>query len=161
MDTNERAVDALDRAIIELLEEDGRATLAEIGDRVTLSAPAVKRRIDRLQRDGVITGFTVLVDHSKLGRPLQAFTELQFAGDTAVDDIAAVARDIPEAEAVFTLAGDPDAVVHLRVRDTEHLTRTIDRLRRSGSVTGTKTLMVLGTWERVRRAADNRRRRAR
>ncbi len=147
-------IDDIDEAIVELLRADGRATLAEIGERVGLSAPAVKRRIDRLQRTGVITGFTALVDHAKLGRPLQAFTELRFAGDTRVDHIAGVARDIPEVEAVFTLAGDPDAVVWLRVRDTAHLTQTIDQLRSTGSITGTKTLMVLNTWVPERLARD-------
>ena len=147
-------IDDIDEAIIELLRADGRATLAEIGERVGLSAPAVKRRIDRLQRTGVITGFTALVDHAKLGRPLEAFTELRFAGDTRVDHIAGVARDIPEVEAVFTLAGDPDAVVWLRVRDTAHLTQTIDQLRSTGSITGTKTLMVLNTWVPERLARD-------
>jgi Lrp/AsnC family transcriptional regulator, leucine-responsive regulatory protein len=149
-------VDSTDEAIVELLQIDGRATLADIGDRVGLSAPAVKRRIDRLLRDGVITGFAALVDHAKLGRPIQAFTELQFAGDTRVQHIAGVARDIPEVEAVFTLAGDPDAVVWLRVRDTLHLTQTIDRLRSTGSVTGTKTLMVLDTWVREHTGGSSR-----
>lgn len=153
----DRPVDDIDHAILALLQRDARATLAELGERVALSPPAVKRRIDRLVEDRVITGFTTLVDHAKLGRPLQAFTELRFAGDTPVDHISGIARDIPEVEAVFTLAGDPDAVVWMRVRDTEHLTRTIDRLRRSGSVTGTKTLMVLNTWERERAGSDRRR----
>jgi Lrp/AsnC family leucine-responsive transcriptional regulator len=146
VDSTPPVLDELDQEILELLRANGRATLAEIGERVGLSSPAVKRRIDRLQRERVILGFTALVDDAKLGRPLQAFTELRFAGDTKVADIAGVARDLDEVQAVFTLAGDPDAVVWLRVRDTRHLTQTIDRLRRSGKVTGTKTLMVLDTW---------------
>jgi DNA-binding Lrp family transcriptional regulator len=146
VDSTPPVQDELDQEILELLRANGRATLAEIGERVGLSSPAVKRRIDRLQRERVILGFTALVDDAKLGRPLQAFTELRFAGDTKVADIAGVARDLDEVQAVFTLAGDPDAVVWLRVRDTRHLTQTIDRLRRSGKVTGTKTLMVLDTW---------------
>lgn len=139
--------DDLDRQIIEILRLDGRAPLIEIGRRIGLSAPAVKRRIDRLVETGVIKGFTVLVDDAQLGLPLQAFTELRFAGDTKVAEIAQVARGMPEVQAVFTLAGDPDAVVWMRVRDTRHLTQTIDRLRRTGKVRGTKTLMVLDTWE--------------
>lgn len=138
-------IDDTDRAIIDLLKVDARSTLAYIADRVALSSPAVKRRIDRLEREGVITGYTVQVDHAKLGRPLQAFTELRFAGDTPVDEIARIADDIPEVEAVFTTAGDPDAIAWIRVSDVEHLKRVIDLLRRSGLITGTKTLMVLGT----------------
>lgn len=67
---------------------------------------------------------------------------------TAVEDIVATASTIPEVQAVYTIAGDPDALVQVRVRDLPHLQATIDRLRRAGTVTGTKTLMVLGQWTR-------------
>jgi DNA-binding Lrp family transcriptional regulator len=137
--------DEIDHAIVNILLRDGRCTLAEIGKSVGLSAPAVKRRLDRLEESEVITGYTARVDHAKLGRPIEAFTELRFGGRTKVAEIAAVAADLPEVEAVFTIAGDPDALVHLRVRDVADLTRVIDRLRRGGKVVGTKTLIVLGT----------------
>jgi len=139
-------MDGIDEELLGCLREDGRAPLSDLGKRVGLSAPAVKRRIDRLLESGVIKGFTAVVDESKLGYPLEAFTELRFAGNTKVADIAGVARGLPEVKAVFTLAGDPDAVVWMRVRDARHLTQTIDKLRRTGKVTGTKTLMVLDTW---------------
>jgi Lrp/AsnC family transcriptional regulator, leucine-responsive regulatory protein len=139
-------LDGTDLEIIALLQEDSRRPLADIGRLVSLSPPAVKRRMDRLEELGVITGYTITVDHSKLGRPLEAFCELRFAGTTKVDDISTVAKDIPEVGAVFTTAGDPDALVWMRVKDVDDLKRVIDRLRRSGTVLGTKTLMVLGTW---------------
>jgi Lrp/AsnC family leucine-responsive transcriptional regulator len=141
-------LDDVDHAILGLLTEDARRTLADIGERVSLSAPAVKRRIDRLEALRVITGYTAVVDHARLGCSLQAFCELRFAGDTKVADIAAVAKGLAEVEAVFTTAGDPDALVWIRVRDVADLTRVIDLLRRSGRVTGTKTLMVLDVWRR-------------
>jgi Lrp/AsnC family leucine-responsive transcriptional regulator len=138
-------LDETDLEIIELLREDARRTLADVAERVSLSAPAVKRRVDRLERERVITGYTVQVDHALLGRPLQAFTELRFAGNLPVDQIAGIAAGIPEVQTIFTTAGDPDALAWIRVRDVEDLKRVIDLLRRSGRVTGTKTLMVLGT----------------
>lgn len=138
-------IDATDLEIIDLLRADARRTLADVAERVSLSAPAVKRRVDRLERNGVIKGYTVLVDHAQLGRPLQAFTELRFAGNLPVDQIAHIAEGIPEVQTIFTTAGDPDALAWIRVRDVDDLKRVIDLLRRSGRVTGTKTLMVLGT----------------
>jgi Lrp/AsnC family leucine-responsive transcriptional regulator len=138
-------LDETDLEIIELLRQDARRTLADVAERVSLSAPAVKRRVDRLERERVITGYTVQVDHALLGRPLQAFTELRFAGNLPVDQIAGIAAGIPEVQTIFTTAGDPDALAWIRVRDVEDLKRVIDLLRRSGRVTGTKTLMVLGT----------------
>jgi Lrp/AsnC family leucine-responsive transcriptional regulator len=138
-------LDETDLEIIELLRQDARRTLADVAERVSLSAPAVKRRVDRLERERVITGYTVQVDHALLGRPLQAFTELRFAGNLPVDQIAGIAAGIPEVQTIFTTAGDPDALAWIRVRDVDDLKRVIDLLRRSGRVTGTKTLMVLGT----------------
>jgi Lrp/AsnC family leucine-responsive transcriptional regulator len=137
--------DPTDRTILGLLAENARRTLGDIGQHVGLSAPAVKRRIDRLEAAGVILGYTTRLDHAKLGRPLEAFTELRFSGDARVDAIAGIAADIPEVEAVFTIAGDPDALAWIRVSDVHELKRVIDRLRGSGDVIGTKTLMVLGT----------------
>jgi Lrp/AsnC family transcriptional regulator, leucine-responsive regulatory protein len=138
-------LDTMDLAIVDQLLEDGRRTLADIGKAVGLSAPAVKRRIDHLEETGVILGYSAHVDHGRLGRPIEAFTELRFGGRTKVADIAGIAVGLPEVEAVHTIAGDPDALVHLRVRDVADLTRVIDLLRRSGKVTGTKTLIVLAS----------------
>ena len=146
--TEEAELDETDREILELLQRDSRRSFAEIAKAVSLSAPAVKRRVSRLEDQGVIRGYTLELDHAKLGRPLDAFTELRFAGSTSVDAIAAIATEIPEVETVFTIAGDPDALVWIRVRDVAELKRVIDRLRRSGKVTGTKTLMVLSSWSR-------------
>jgi Lrp/AsnC family leucine-responsive transcriptional regulator len=142
-------LDSTDLEIIDLLCADARRPLVDIAKRVHLSSPAVKRRIDRLERLEVITGYTARVDHVKLGRPLEAFTELRFAGTTPVDEIAGIAEGIPEVQAVFTTAGDPDALVWIRVKDVADLKRVVDQLRRSGRVTGTKTLMVLGTSTRA------------
>jgi Lrp/AsnC family leucine-responsive transcriptional regulator len=143
--TSDLDLDQTDYAILKLLGLDARRTFGNIGEQVGLSAPAVKRRIDRLEQAGVILGFTTRLDQSKLGRPLEAFCELRFAGKAPVDTIASIGDDIPEVEAVFTIAGDPDALAWIRVRDVHDLKRVIDLLRKSGVVTGTKTLMVLGT----------------
>ncbi|GAA0533069.1 AsnC family transcriptional regulator [Saccharopolyspora subtropica] len=144
-------LDATDREILELLREDARRTLSDIATRVTLSTAAVKRRIDRMQELGVILGYTVQVDHAKLGWGVEAFIELRFLGTSGVDEIIQTTTRMPEAQAVFTIAGDPDALVWLRVRDMAHLQRTIDEIRRSHRVTSTKTLIALDSWMRGRR----------
>jgi len=139
-------LDDIDRRILDLLRADARRTVADIAARVNLSPAPVKRRIDRLEATGVITGYTALVDPGKLGQRLDAFVELRFAGDTNVEEITGTTTSLPEVRAVFTIAGDPDALVWVRVQDLGDLKRVIDRLRRSGRVTGTKTLMVMDMW---------------
>lgn len=144
-DSDFSSIDAIDHQILELLRTNARRTFGDIGKRVGLSAPAVKRRIDRLEDSSIIRGYTTVVDDGKLGRPLEAFAELRFAGSTRVDDIESIASDVPEIRALFTIAGDPDALAWIRVRDVQDLKRVIDRLRNSGKITGTKTMMVLGS----------------
>ncbi|GAA4545378.1 Lrp/AsnC family transcriptional regulator [Pseudonocardia xishanensis] len=141
-------VDEIDHRLLALLQQDGRRTYSDMAAIVGLSVAAVKRRVDRLQETGVITGFTVQVDHRRLGWGVEAFTELRYAGTTGVADIVATATTVPEVQAVYTIAGDPDALVQVRVRDVPHLQQVIDRLRNAGPIAGTKTLLVLGAWNR-------------
>jgi Lrp/AsnC family leucine-responsive transcriptional regulator len=143
-------LDPIDHQIIELLSQNARRTMADIGEKVSLSASAVTRRIERLEKSGVIAGYTLVVDHRKAGRPIQAFTEVRFAGTADLKEIKELAGLLPEVQAVFTTAGDPDALVWLQVPDVTRLGQVIDQLRKRGRVTGTKTLIVLDTWSRHR-----------
>jgi DNA-binding Lrp family transcriptional regulator len=148
-------LDDIDRQILALLREDGRRTVADIASRVNLSAAPVTRRIDRLERAGVIAGYTVLLDHAKIGETIEAFTEIRFAGDGDIDETVRAISQLSEVREVFTIAGDPDALVRIRVDDVEHLKQVVNALRRSGRITGTKTLMVLDRWTRAADAAGH------
>jgi DNA-binding Lrp family transcriptional regulator len=138
-------LDHTDHRIIGLLLEDGRRSASEIGRHVSLSPAAAKRRIDRLESLGVIIGYRAIVDHAKLGGAIEAFAEVRFEGATQVDDIDRAFAALPELVEAFTMAGDTDALVRLRVADLSHLKSVIDEIRRSGGIVGTKTLIVLGT----------------
>ncbi|HEU4701128.1 MAG TPA: Lrp/AsnC family transcriptional regulator [Conexibacter sp.] len=141
-------LDPVDHRILDLLVEDGRRSASEIGRQVDLSPAAAKRRIDRLEQLGVIAGYRAVLDHARLGSQIEAFVELRFAGATQVDDIEATVAGVSEVVEAFTTAGDPDALVRVRATDLGHLKRVVDRIRRSGKVTGTKTLIVLGSTRR-------------
>jgi DNA-binding Lrp family transcriptional regulator len=141
-------IDDIDHRLLGLLRQDGRRTYSEMAPVVGLSVAAVKRRVDRMRETGLITGFSVQIDHAQLGWGIEAFAELRYTGRTRVSDIVASTAKIPEVQAVYGTAGDPDALIHLRVRDVAHLRDVIDTLRATGTVTGTKTLMVLGSWTR-------------
>lgn len=151
-------IDDTDRRILALLEEDARRTIADIAAHVNLSPAPVKRRVDRLEQVGVIAGYTVLLDHSRLGAEIEAFTEVRLDGDADADAVAAEMAQRPEVREVFTMAGDPDALVRIRVNDVAHLKQVVNQLRRSRNVTGTKSLIVLdrrGRTNRHRAAAPN------
>ena len=139
------AVDDIDRQIIALLREDARRSFQDIGGRVALSAPAVKRRVDRLLRDGVITGFTTLIDPRRFGWQTQAIVELETEGRFSGTDILAAIRRHPEVSAAYTVAGQSSAILIVRAEDTVHLEDVLERVRETPAITRTRTAIVLST----------------
>ncbi|MCM0676482.1 Lrp/AsnC family transcriptional regulator [Micromonospora phytophila] len=136
-------IDAVDQRIIALLVADARASYADIGQRVSLSAPAVKRRVDRLRATGVIRGFTAVVDPAAVGWTTEAFVELFCAGRTTPAQIGVAARRHPEVVGAYTVSGEADALVHLRAADIAHLETALERLRAESFVTSTRSTIVL------------------
>ena len=136
-------LDDTDQAIIAALVADARSSFAEIGARVSLSAPAVKRRVDRLRAAGVIKGFTAVVDPAAAGGTTEAFVELFCTGRTTPAQIMAAAQRHPAVLAAFTVSGEADALVHLRAADIPQLEQALERLRSESFVTSTRSMIVL------------------
>src|SRR5207245_2071855 len=80
-------MDSLDHKILALLVDDGRRTYGDIGHHVSLSAPAVKRRVDRMRAEGTLRGYTAIVDHAALGDETEALVELFFSPGTLLDTV--------------------------------------------------------------------------
>jgi DNA-binding Lrp family transcriptional regulator len=138
-------LDDLDRKILDHLVREGRATLADVGAAVGLSASAVKRRVDRLQETGVIMGYAAIVDPQAAGDRLEAFVELYCADNVAPGDLLSSVAGLDAVVAAHTVAGDADAVVRVRVEGIEELERTIEQLRRDPKVMRTRTMVALST----------------
>jgi DNA-binding Lrp family transcriptional regulator len=140
-----RPLDDIDRHIVALLREDARRSFQSIGLRVSLSAPAVKRRVDRLEADGVIRGYTAQVDPSRFGWASHAFVALFCEGRMAASEVREAVEHHPEVEAAYTVAGEASAMLHVRARDTAHLEEALERIRDHPGVTRTQTQIVLST----------------
>lgn len=136
-------MDALDRSIVAQLQQNARASFAAVGSRVGLSAPAVKRRVDRLLQRGVITSFTAVVDEQALGWGTEAFVELYCSGRTTAGEIAELARRHPEVSAAYTVTGEANALLRLRTQDTAHLEEALERIRAENAVVQTRSRVVL------------------
>jgi DNA-binding Lrp family transcriptional regulator len=136
-------LDAVDQRIIALLVADARSSYAEIGAKVSLSAPAVKRRVDRLRSTGVIKGFTAVIEPSAVGWTTEAFVELFCTGRTTPAQITVATRRHPEVVGAYTVSGQADALVHLRAADIGHLEQALERLRAESFVTSTRSMIVL------------------
>jgi DNA-binding Lrp family transcriptional regulator len=136
-------MDAVDQRIIALLVADARTSYADIGMKVSLSAPAVKRRVDRLRSRGVIKGFTAVVEPAAVGWTTEAFVELFCTGRTTPAQITVAVRRHPEVVGAYTVSGEADALVHLRAADIGHLEQALERLRAESFVTSTRSMVVL------------------
>lgn len=138
-------MDDIDREIVALLREDARRSFQSIGSRVSLSPPAVKRRVDRLEADGVIRGYSARVDPARFGWTTHAFVALYCEGRMAAHEVREAVERHPEVAAAYTVAGEASAIVHVRARDTAHLEEALERIRDASGVTRTQTQIVLST----------------
>lgn len=112
---------------------------------MSLSAPAVKRRVDRLERLGVIRGYTASIDPGSLGWGAHAFVELFCEGRMSAAEVREAVSAHPEVEGAYTIAGEPSAVLHVRAADMKHLEEALERLRDTAGVMRTQTQVVLST----------------
>ena len=138
-------MDDIDRQIVALLREDARRSFQSIGSRVGLSPPAVKRRVDRLEADGVVTGYSAQIDPGRFGWGTHAFVALFCEGRMAASEVRAAVERHDEVEAAYTVAGTASALLHVRARDTSHLEEVLERIRDQPGVTQTQTQIVLST----------------
>jgi Lrp/AsnC family transcriptional regulator, leucine-responsive regulatory protein len=136
-------MDDQDRQILALLVEDGRRTYDDIARRVALSAPAVKRRVDRLRRRGALQGFTAVVDRGALGDHTEALIELFYAPGTLLDQVADTLREHPEVVEAWSVTGEADAIARVRTQDNADLERLIMDLQRNGRVQRTRSQVVM------------------
>ncbi|MFZ0386939.1 MAG: Lrp/AsnC family transcriptional regulator [Solirubrobacteraceae bacterium] len=138
-------MDATDEMIVALLRENARRSFQDIGNHVHLSAPAVKRRVDRLERDGVLLGYTAIVDPEAFGWHAEAFVDLYCEGAMAADSIKRAVEGEPGVVSAHTVAGEASALLHVMAHDTKALELALERIRATPGVTRTVTEVVLST----------------
>ncbi len=138
-------MDRIDHQIVALLRENARRSFSDVGRHVSLSAPAVKRRVDRLEADGVIRGYSAALDAEAFGWHSDAFVALYCEGRMSAGDVRAAVAGQPEVAAAYTVAGEASAILHVRASDSKHLERTLERIRDAPGVIRTQTQVVLST----------------
>ncbi len=136
-------MDELDKAIVQHLIADARTTYGRIGEEVSLSAPAVKRRVDRLVQSGVIRGFTAVLDPAVLEWDVEAYVFVYCEGAPDPEDVRRQFEQVPEVVQATTISGTADAVLRLQARDTAELEGAVRRLRALPTVARTESAVVL------------------
>jgi Lrp/AsnC family leucine-responsive transcriptional regulator len=137
-------LDARDLEIIAALQDDARATYADVGRRVGLAASSVHERVRKLEQQGAILGYRAVVDPEALGLYVTALVAVTPLDPTQPDDLADRVTDFPEVEDCFSVAGEANYILKVRTTTTRELEDLIRRLREKGEVQ-TRTTIVLST----------------
>lgn len=141
-------LDRIDRSLLALLQRDARRTNAELAEQVALSPSACLRRVQRLERVGVIRSYRAMLDLGAVGRGLQAFVRVQLERHDAghVQRFAELVAGWDAVIACHTLTGDMDYLLHVAVADLAHFNDFImGELLKHGGVRDVNTSFVLGT----------------
>ncbi|MFN2518098.1 MAG: Lrp/AsnC family transcriptional regulator [Jatrophihabitantaceae bacterium] len=137
--------DATDRLIAAALVADGRSTLKSLAVRTGLSVSAVQARVRRLETDGVIRGYTALIEPDAIGLPLAALVSITPLDPANEYDIPERLREVTEIEACYSVAGEDSFVLFVRVASPSALEALIREIRRRANVS-TRTTVVLQTF---------------
>jgi DNA-binding Lrp family transcriptional regulator len=137
-----RALDSIDRSILRLLQDDGRASIRSVAERVHVSRANAYARINRLIEDGVIRGFTARVDHERAGQSASAYITLKIVQNswrTVRDQL----RALPGVAHMALVSGDFDVLLLVHTRDNRALRDLVfTRIQTIPDVVSTRTLLV-------------------
>src|ERR1700710_2429256 len=114
-----RRIDAIDRKILRVLQEDASLSVAEIGERVGLSSTPCWKRIQRMEAENIITGKVALVDQNKIGLGLSVFVSVESGdhSDEWLKKFATAVSAMPEVMEFYRMAGDVDYMLRVVVAD--------------------------------------------
>ena len=147
------SLDRIDLRLLSLLQQEGRATNADLATQVNLSPSACLRRIQRLEAAGVIRGYAALVDPKAVGLGLQAFVRVQLEqhGQLGLDRFIEGVNHWDEVVACHALTGDMDYLLQVVVQDLEHFSRfLLDKLINATGVADVNSSFVLRTVKQTR-----------
>jgi Lrp/AsnC family leucine-responsive transcriptional regulator len=139
-------LDTIDRAILHRLQANGRISNADIARQLDMAPSAILDRIRKLERRGIIQGYTTRIDPVRVGLGLTAFILVRTDERAGTGAIGQALARIPELLEVHHVAGEDCYLVKVRVSDTEALSRLLrERFGRLRGVRNTRSTIVLST----------------
>jgi Lrp/AsnC family transcriptional regulator, leucine-responsive regulatory protein len=131
---NGAGIDSTNRRLLDELQQDARLSLAELGRRVGLSSPAVAERLQRMEREGVITGYSANIDPRALGLSLTAVIRIR-PSPGQLRSVAELAQRTPEVVECQRVTGEDCYFMEAPLRDVQHLEQVIDHFVALGQTT--------------------------
>lgn len=142
MENTVKKLDETDRKIIEILQEDGRISMKDLGKLIGLTSPAVSERIKRLENCGIISGYKAIINPDALGRNIKAFIHISLPGSQSYAEFLENAKSDPRIVECHHITGDDCSLLKVLVSDMQELENVIDSIKKIGS---TKTSVILST----------------
>lgn len=139
-------LDRYDRILLQTLQNKGRASNVELSEQVNLSPPQCYRRVQRLEQEGVIRGYSAQVDAAALGLGVTAFVNLNIAREQfkQVRELEKAIRQFPEILECYTISGDFDYLLKVVAVDLKSLSSFLtDRLMQVPGVAGVRSMVCL------------------
>ena len=141
------SVDQLDLRIIRSLDGDGRKPFRQIAEELSVSDSTVRKRINRMQENGIIKEFNVLLNYQALGRIIKAFIGLRVNPGKLKEIVNHLERN-PDIQVLYRTTGDVDLFVELICRDMEELNDFLESELTLEGITGTHVTVVIGPYKR-------------
>lgn len=136
-------MDIIDGKILEMLAANANATTTEISAAINLSVPAVNKRIQKLQREGVIRSFTVLTDGVRVGKPITAFIFLVMRYGEGVEALQAYVERDPDILECHAVTGEYDYLIKVCAEDVASLENKLLQLKKQKGVVKSHTMLSL------------------
>jgi len=138
-------IDFIDRQILQALLSKGRSTFAELAAQVGLTAPTVHDRVKKLERTGIIEGYSALVNPSALGYEISAFIAITTTASVTTREYEARLGDISEIQECFAVAGSETYLARVITKNTRSLELLLQRIKEIPGTLSTRTTVVLST----------------
>ena len=143
------SLDHVDRDILAILQEDGRASASYIAQEIGMSIPAVTDRIKKLQESGVIIGFTTILDHRKVGLDVCTFITVISESSSHYTEVVRKANKTPEVVQCFTTTGIGSHVLMAITENIISLEKLLRTIQSWPGVMRTETQMVLSSYKSI------------
>ncbi len=151
----EKLLDDTGWQLLRALQQNARLSYSELGQRVGLSSPAVAERIRRMEDAGIISGYHVELNRSKLGYPITAIIRMSTSPGDQCTRFATFVQEIPEVLECYRVTGSDSLILKVMASSVEHLESLIDRLSAHGQLTTSMVLSAPVTKRVVKPVAEN------
>ena len=138
-------MDAIDAGILSILQQNARTSVKDISDKVSLSAPSVKERINKMTDSGLIREFTTVLEPKQLGKNLTAFMFLTLKLANVNDKFLHMIENEPDVLSCYYLTGDFDYMIQIVTTDSSQLEKVLSKIKSTHEDARTRTVIALST----------------